>query len=295
MIEDLFQTILGTSAILVLMSIFAATVQEMSAAVGGSRGQFLKLGLRKLLPDQPIFRRVMQHPLISGLYRDQAALDRPPSYLAPANFANALLDVLRVRATLAEWTGAGNDVDDLRLAAEKLQLDHPVIGQSLIPILHRAEGDYAAAMSGVEQWYCSGMDQVSHWYLNYVRKRLFVIGLVLAALLNVDAINVVRSFWNVADAPAPVASITVTDEGTKLLPANQWPIGYSCLAGEGAGIAKRVTSCAEAARDYGGREDRFFVALLTLFGWLLTAFAISATAPVLFRVFRFRRSRAAHP
>lgn len=299
MIFRLLETALSMAVVYFLLCTFVSGVNEWIASRRGTRGTFLKRGIRHLLPDQPIFRRVMQHPLVGALYRDDVAKGRPPSYLDPGSFARALADVVVARGRLAGVADARTgDAASLKASLEAISLDHPVVAQALRPIVDVAGADYDAMIKGIEAWYSSSMDRVSGWYQAYARKRLFVLGVLVAALGNVDSVQLVRSFWNspglrsaaeeISDriqaegdlVPAPAASDPETSAVARdllRLQSEGLPIGFDCLVAQ-SGEAAIVRRCGSAAWSLLREEG-----LLKLLGWLLTGLAVSLGAPFWFQ------------
>ena len=291
MIWNLLVTVGGVGLIYVLLCFFVSGLNEWLATARGWRGYFLKAGIRRMLPDPPIYRRVMQHPLISGMYRDQAATGKPPSRLAPANFAGALINVIRRRAAVSGWSaGQRSPAEALRSAIEAIQLDHPLIAQSMFPILDKAGDDLAQIHAGIEGWFNSAMDRVTIWYEEHARRRLFTIALVTTIVANADAISITRAFWNSASQPpamvyagASPATGAVEEPGR----AHRLPIGYSCLSVPNADLEAVTRGCGTAFWRSATSLDGWF----RLLGWLLTALAVTIGAPYLFRIFTARSPR----
>jgi hypothetical protein len=97
----------------------------------------------------------------------------------------------------APATGLSQDAAlfaSLRVAATKLAEDPDTekVGKPLIAMLAAAGNDAAKLQKSIGDWYNSAMDRVSGWYKYRTQKILFVIGLVLAVALNVDAINILK-------------------------------------------------------------------------------------------------------
>jgi hypothetical protein len=82
----------------------------------------------------------------------------------------------------------------LWVAAQKLAEDPKTgkVGKPLIAMLGAAGNDAAKLKKSLEDWYNSAMDRVSGWYKYRTTKILFVIGLVLAVAMNIDAINILK-------------------------------------------------------------------------------------------------------
>jgi hypothetical protein len=186
---------IGLGTVFLVFSIVVSGLNEWVAQRFARRGEFLREGLQRLINDGAIYRRVLHHPLVGSLYRERAAKGKPPSYIDPNIFAMAIADVLLARARVSQPEGAVDahpplTIDALRAALHTPALAASPVAFSLGPIIDRAGDDLGAALQGIQTWFNSGMDRVSGWYKARTRLLLFWIGLLLAALCNIDAIEI---------------------------------------------------------------------------------------------------------
>lgn len=205
-VTALLNVILGLLLIYLVFAIVVSRLQEWLSNALSSRGKFLRDGVHRMMGDSGLATRVMRHQLVSGLYRDRTARIAPPSYVEPASFALALANVLVRRGSPPEvstrTTGSGAakaeastqqlSYQNLRAALASFSAQRSPIAEALLPVVDRA-GDLDAALKGIEEWFAAGMDRVSGWYKTSARRRLFVIGFAVAALANVDSIEIFRS------------------------------------------------------------------------------------------------------
>lgn len=254
----------GLITIFLLFSILVSGINEWVAQVFARRGEFLRIGLQRLINDEAVYRRVLHHPLIDSLYRQRTARGKPPSYIDPANYAMALANVLLARAA-ASQADAPPVPPPLSVAALRESLASPALSGSPVvaalgPILDRSGNDIDTALKGIQDWFNASMDRVSGWYKSRTRNMLFMIGLVVAALCNVDTIQIYSTLNQspalraslAAVATSVVATGKVGDvnlaelqtraptmaEWTSIRPvfeavrvdgANRLPIGWDCL------------------------------------------------------------------
>jgi hypothetical protein len=188
------EIVIGLITVFLVFSIVVSGINEWLAQRFARRGEFLRLGLQRLMSDRTIYDRLLHHPLIGSLYRERAAKGKPPSYIDPANFAMAITDVLIARARVSQVNRAGGDppltIETLRAALRAPALATSPVAMSLAPIVDRAGADLTAALQGIQAWFDAGMDRVSGWYKTRTRVLLFWLGLGLAALCNIDAIEI---------------------------------------------------------------------------------------------------------
>ena len=221
----LLDIFLGLILIYLIFAIVVTGVQEWWSQYFGHRGKFLREGLARLIGDESVFVRVLQHPLVGGLYRDRAARGKPPSYIDPANFALAFANVVIRRANPAA-TQSSSALDDpvastatatqalsyaaLRDAIANLSAQRSPVANAVLPIIDQARGNLDTALKGIEAWFSCGMDRVTGWYKAYAQKRLFVIGFVVAALGNVDTIAIYQTLSRSSDLRGQLAQLATT-------------------------------------------------------------------------------------
>lgn len=90
----------------------------------------------------------------------------------------------------------------IRLGVAALLVWKPELGRALDSLLLDAstfatdhEEALALARKNVEQWFDATMDRTSGWYKRNVQLTLFVIGLFVASLLNIDSYTIATTLW----------------------------------------------------------------------------------------------------
>jgi len=127
-------------------------------------------------------------------------------------------DVDRVRRLLPAKVG-----QSLEAAASKHSSELAAILRALG---EEAAGSIDGLRTAIERWFDQGMDRISGWYKRWTQYWQFVLGLMLAIVLNVDTVAIGDALWTdiplrnsvVAEAEAfaknPQAGLWVTDHGT---------------------------------------------------------------------------------
>lgn len=172
---------------------------------------------------------------------------------------------------------------------------------SLAPLLDDAAGDVERFRENVEMWFNDGMDRVSGAYKRHTMAWQAVIGLLLAVLMNVDAVQITRTLWHdsavrqviVAQAEgvaardqAPAGGAGEFSALTTQVSSLGLPVGWRGCEAPAAGTAVSAVSesaslgtpllwCAEGGWNWLGL-------LPMLLGWCLTAAAVSLGAPFWF-------------
>lgn len=292
------QVILGLAVVYLLMCMLTSGMQELVSRLQNQRGRYLRENLQSLLPDRWVYLRVINHPVVSGLYRDVPGRGVPPSYIPARNFAQALIDVLVCRHQ-STGKAPAYDLKGARQAVEDARDKDLAAGHALMPVFARAQ-NMEEALAGVEKWFESSTARLSGWYKARTQKLLFIIGFAVAAALNVDTFEIARTLavseslrsattelaGHPAQNPEPGSEGSAAYADLARLADSGLPIGYSCLAPAG-----RAAGAATAPVSLTALKDRCTVALssfgtgdwlLKVAGWLLTALATALGAPFWF-------------
>ncbi|MBV7534258.1 hypothetical protein KW842_00625 [Duganella sp. sic0402] len=227
-------------------------------------------GLDKL-GAQSLTAEVMRHPLILGM----AQRGRMPSYIPSAIFARAFV------STLTAKYGKGQTA-----AILLSNVGNEGLTRTLLAIMGEGPDDVAALESAVKLWYDTVMERISGWYKRRSQFVLFLVGLLYAVVMNIDALQLSQRLWTDAALTAslaqkaelakpPVAPVQPSDAAsalaqTKLAKAQAQelqtlPIGWPSArfdSSSGSGIAVAL--------------------LFALIGWVATAFAASLGSPFWF-------------
>ncbi len=308
---------IGMVFIYLLLSLLCTATNELIELVVKKRATDLERGIRELLqPDSTsgtkgLVQDIYNHPLVNSLYGGtyensgiQSVLryvkrTQLPSYIPARNFAMALIDVV---VPDPSPDTAGNQLSTLR--ARLQGIENVRVRKALTALVDSAAGDIARARTNIEEWYNSSMDRVSGWYKRRSHIIVLVLGLLVAIAVNADSVLMVRRLASdralrdslVASAnvyaqeavksnattppdPLPTTQCTqvCTDESAQCkLRKTQCEIGALGLP---LGWASRSDPRLNwNANSLGGHlQDH-------LFGWLLTALAISLGAPFWFDI-----------
>ena len=296
---------IGICFIYLLLSLICTTVNEMIAGWMKRRAEFLDRGIARLLGgDMDLKRRLYEHPMIRGLMA--GTNDPVPSYIAPATFATALMDVL---------SGPGASRADLGAVREGVaKLESAPIRVAITALLDAPGMDPFAAHAAVEKWFNDGMDRVSGWYKR--NSQLWALGMaaVITLALNADTVHMAHMLW-----VSPTLRAAVVEEAKvrsskarpeELLPLVEYPdpqdptasqpvnVPSSALSSTESGLLDQLTgwSAEEAYKGgnpFGWAWGRFAAHWL---GWLITAIAVSQGAPFWFDTLnKFMRVRNTGP
>jgi hypothetical protein len=286
---------IGLALVFLLASIVMTAAQEGIETILQTRAAYLQQAVRELMQgDQAALEALYKHPLVFALYRGGTAgqnmpdAKKLPAYIPREVFSAALIDMIETGEAVP---------NRLRDAYEGLA--------------RLAGGDSASLRREVEGWYDGVMDRASGWFKKRTQRNVFLLGIVIAVLLNINAVSIAQ-YLNANDAQRLLvvgAAKGVTREGPAkpgIVPlaredANKlhsqlseiglpigwseaslrwlWPPQPSAATGGSAGAQDR--SVVHALLAFG---RWLIMATMVLCGWVITALAMMLGAPFWFDV-----------
>jgi hypothetical protein len=187
---------IGLVFVFLLTSLLCSLLQESLASTLNRRQKMLSKAIDRLLAGQTIpdlnrdrvklADKLKAHPLIKNLGKSDT---NGPSYIPSGQFALALINTLQD----AVHTSAR---DDTSIASTIEGLPSGELKTVLQAFLRDSKGEVVELKKRLEGWYDDFMERVSGWYKREVRKTMFIIGLLVAALLNMDTFSIGRALWH---------------------------------------------------------------------------------------------------
>jgi hypothetical protein len=291
---------IGVIAIFLALSLLASGIKEYMAGAFAWRGKYLSRTIalmlegmtgdvpatggigpwltshfsrRQTLPPQasPITAAdILEHPLVPG------SASRPPSYIDSKVFASALLNLL-------DRGSQAPTFETVRAAVTALP--DGGLKTTLLALLADGAQDLDSLRARIERWFDATMDRLQGVYQRFARYMLLLIGLVLAVALNVDSFRVANSLWQtpaLRDGMARVAGDAITQLG----PATSTPSADPQASVRQASSVLQAVQATQLPIGWqaGVRSASWFSWTATLFGWLITACAVSLGAPFWFNL-----------
>lgn len=274
---------------------------EAAAAVSGANPQALAPTSKdeahlpvQVSPGVLLEAAMRAHPLITGLVPDRfgplglvqwmRGTRRPgadigsakPSYLQASTFATVLADKIGEC-----WNGGRRGFDDFALAVGVMP--DCALKTILRGMIRDTQGDPAKLRVAIEAWYDETMERVTGWYKRRMQLMLMVIGLLVAGLMNIDAIHLTSAL-----STQPGLREAIADKAATA--ARNVPEEDKTAPDKAANDQKKATQASEKLRDLnlpigwvGGRPIMGFGdGCLMIAGWLITALAASLGAPFWF-------------
>jgi hypothetical protein len=256
-----------------------AIVEAISSAIN-LRSKTLKTGIQQILNDQTFTG------LAKDLYAHAAVNPRgpgatnpgknAPAYIDPIQFANALLDITGITGAAASPSAvnATNPSEKIAAVTDGLKVAAP--GKSddqlkdwLEGVIKRNLGKHDDIRSEVAAWFDNAMDRVSGTYKRWSQLVSFIVALVLATVLNVDAMHIETSLWAHPSFSAQIKTQQYANPADALHAVDATlPIGWP------RGLFTNPNGTAFSRGD----GVRAFI------GWLLAAFATLFGAPFWFDI-----------
>jgi hypothetical protein len=296
----ILEVAIGVVFVYALFSTICAALREAMEGLLKTRAAYLEHGIRELLHDpagKALAKQFFEHPLIFSLYSGEYKAGLPekpgflsrggnmPSYIPTKNFATALLDLIARGPVTQEGAGSrtGQPISLESLRANARLLGNAPVARAVLSAIDMAEGDLARVQANLEAWYDSTMDRVSGWYKRHTQGIIFIIGLTLAVLVNVDTVNIANGLYkNTSERQVVAGLAAVASSGTasndvgeirRQLAAMPIPIGWN----------DELLDAVVKEEKHGFRwwAERLLVPIP---GWALTALAATLGAPFWFDV-----------
>jgi hypothetical protein len=260
----LIEVVMGLALVFAVASLAATAMQEVMDSLRSSRG---RIAMRQVVSfvgdDQAFAEALLRHPLLVSLA--QGTLDsktRRPSWVNADTMVSALLDTLfqqhagGVRPSspmaLVHALGGGTaGAPGARLA------------QSLASLVHGVEQDWPAFERRIAAWYGDVGERSVGWFKRQTQVSLFIVGLVLAAALNINPFLIAQRLWldpalrkATADAAQDAAAVYSAQSSASGVPANATPAPVVPLS-----PAPRAKAVDEVETALAGLRERVAAAL----------------------------------
>ncbi len=206
---------IGLVFVYLLYSLFATIICEIVANYLGLRARNLRETIIRLLEDDSNSTRWKAFSVFQNFYSSLKNLfSRPggkfvksfyeqatikylarnnffssPSYISPANFSKALIEIFREKGSNAPDQ---TDVEMIKAALEAKDWIDNQTRLHILSLLKDANNDLVKFRILLERWYDSTMERAIGWYKQKIQVVLLIIGLFIAISFNVNTFHVVN-------------------------------------------------------------------------------------------------------
>ncbi|HLX84389.1 MAG TPA: hypothetical protein VKR59_10865 [Terriglobales bacterium] len=277
--SEMLDIAIGMIFTYLLLSLICSAINELIERQLKNRATDLEQGIRELLDDKDgtgLVTQLYQHGMISGLFRgnyNANAKDKSnlPSYIPSRNFAIAIMSIVAPKDPAANFQ---NSIAEIK--SDKVR-------NALSAMFEVGGKDVQKFRDSIENWFNSTMDRVSGWYKRRSQLIIFVLGFGAAAIINVNSITIANDLWIHKAERDAVVSAAQGYLGTHSAKDGQ--------TGQDSSLKANIEAIESYRLPIGWKtlppKDtltwlRF--GLWSLFGWLITACAVSLGAPFWFDV-----------
>ncbi|MEI6276199.1 MAG: hypothetical protein WCP08_09425 [Prolixibacteraceae bacterium] len=207
--------VIGLVFIYLLYSLLVTIIQEMIATVFNFRAKILQRAIVRMLEDEDKFKSAFtslthlfklkgnlggkhslsydfyNHPLIKFLGENKR--HSAPAHIDKETFSKVLTDLLR-----GEIVRPGDDVVPMiqqSLDDKKIKWGTSGIGDQTLSYLNSlwadAKGDVSKFKESLEHWFEETMERTTGWYKRHTQFIVFMVGLAIVILFNVDTLKIV--------------------------------------------------------------------------------------------------------
>ncbi len=320
---------IGVAFVFLSLSLVCSGVREGIEQILKTRAKDLERGLRELLEDpdgKGITKLLFNHPQIASLFRG-AAYDpgklvgttsesdvsttktmplagrkNLPSYIPATNFSSAIFDLVLRGPAGAESPYPVPPLTIASLKSAATTFSDETVKRVLLSAIDSANDQVEKVRASVEDWFNATMERAAGWYKRRTQLILFVIGVIVAVVLNIDAITIVKRLstdQTLTAALVAQAKQTTKNDSTATAPVDVGkiksglealgiPMGWvtinglpypapqaGCIADKPAG-EEQTWTCQTPPSVWESAQ--------IVVGWLITAFAVMLGAPFWFDV-----------
>ncbi|MDH5366697.1 MAG: hypothetical protein OEW67_06905 [Cyclobacteriaceae bacterium] len=307
-IPIIIETALAVVTVIILLSIITSAVFELIGRYTRNRSKLLREAIGQALHDPALNKNygelLYNHPQLKALHR--TSVDKP-SYVDPDTFASALTDTIidqyeteNLRCdketntySIPATIEAASAIQKLESAVKEMKFTE--VG-TLLKSFTASADNINEVKANISGWYENFMDRVTGWYTRDTQKRLVLVGFLVAAALNVDLINITSQIYKDAEIREELVTIGMALEVGDLACDSINTSQCDSLKTDKELVKKindKYKQLSKTGLSIGWSKADFKTLnaggiignyLRLLFGWLLTAIALSRGAPFWFNV-----------
>jgi hypothetical protein len=286
----MLEVLAGLLFTFLLLSLLGTTLNELIAAWRGWRGFYLEEALKRLLEfkdDPTVYEKFKNNAFYRQMMQHKAPLrvSQAPAWLSASNFSSILMNVLK---------GKGKTVENVEDYLADLPEDSQ-LRQVLEQLKEEGHESLDAYKDRLQSWFDDVMWQASGWYKRHVQFVTLFVGLSIAGALNADSFQIYRHLTTNATARQelsvlaekfvqsnPVLPVPATTSDSLTLGEIKNQVGQF-IQGEDFKKTSNILGLGWKKEDLTvGFTDWVY----RIFGWLVTAFAISLGAPFWFDILK---------
>jgi len=287
---QVIEVAIGVFAVFFLVSLIASAFVEILSTMLSKRAKDLDKVIKGVISDGNMSSIDLEGTSVykalsvaSGIGKSPGR--RKPSYISARAFADGVAEA--VNKARQENTSLKETIDSLpadTLLKQRLQALHSEVGDNL-----------GMLKAGIETWFDDLMDRLQGAYKRWSRWVLLVVGLIIAAGMNVSTVHIVQELWSDATLSAAVA-----DSASQIVEAPCPDGGTECTPEDKIEHAVNELESLQLPMGWGDTLPADVTGWIwMILGWIPTALAVTLGAPFWFdllgRVAGLRGGRGAPP
>jgi hypothetical protein len=307
--STIIDVLIGVIAAFLGVSLAVSAITEALSSLVKLRQKTLVAGLADMLNQNTsgLALKVLNHALVNPLADGRAdsleKLTSLPAYIETDHFVVGLLSAIDYHppcttAVAAPQTGNPAPAATVSLETAIAGVTDEQIKQALKSLLAAAEGDVKKFEKAVGAWFDSSMERVAGIYKRYTQVISFIVALLVAMSLNIDALHITTELWQ-HQARAQLLTAAITQGGAaaadKLAIFSADALGANSKDANATGAATMLDALANSSligwqgftgsdRDPSGRASTPAAFYSMMLGWLIAAGASLFGAPFWFDV-----------
>jgi len=218
--SPLFETLLSITLVFAILSVLASSMLEIINSYFNHRGKMLYETLSRLFDDKinvNLGQMLYAHPMIMGLRKDKNTF---PQYISDAMFSQVIIELISNSAREFGYDEGKQQIvlnpggtENLAVSQAKdlfsmfeqgvNLMEHTSLKMMLLTMAEKsaamAEGGNSTPIANLEnqlkQWYNDQSDRMTGWFKDSIKKKLRIIGFLIAITLNIDAIHVFQTIY----------------------------------------------------------------------------------------------------
>ncbi|WP_129780789.1 peptidoglycan-binding domain-containing protein [Peristeroidobacter soli] len=263
---------IGLVLVFALTSLLVATLVEAFSTMRKQRGRVLRQAIASFVGDNSTFaEQLLNHPLIVSLAPSpETDANRKPSYISADVMVTSLLSQLT-----ASYSGGIRPSSPAELVSAITTGGVAAAGipaptsfaTGLASLLPGVENDWPAYEKRLQAWFDSVTERSTGWYKRWTQSWLFIIGLLVAAAVNIDPLAIAPHLWNDAASREAIARLGVSvseqyeaSKATGTEQATATGRNQSSLPPL-TSLPQRTDATEAVARDYARLTQSMFVAI----------------------------------
>lgn len=197
----IIEIIISLMLVYAILSILTSLLVEWQNSRNKTRGIMLRQAIFQMLNDSLNLNYgylLLKHPLVNSMNNKEE--NRPFQYLHSGIFADALIDVISDQANVGLPVNANisdvqqpkpnNAVELFEKGIE--QMNDSSFKNMLQSLSLKSGGNYEKLKESIAEWYNRNNERTSGWYKRKQKKLSFVMGLLVAFVLNADSIHLFK-------------------------------------------------------------------------------------------------------